>query len=143
MLYRYKKFTPKLGKNIFIAPTACIIGDVSIGEGSSVWFNVTIRGDVHFIKIGMYTNIQDNCILHVTKGKHPLVIGNNITVGHGVILHGCTVKDNSLIGMGAIVLDGAEISEDSIVAAGSLVREGAKFPAGNLIAGTPPGLSVL
>ena len=137
MLYRYKDPCPKLGKNTFIAPTASIIGDVNIGEGSSIWFNVTIRGDVHYIKIGKQTNIQDNSILHVTKDRFPLVIGNKVTVGHGVILHGCTVEDNSLIGMGAIILDGAFIPEYSIVAAGSLVREGTEFTPGKLIGGNP------
>jgi carbonic anhydrase/acetyltransferase-like protein (isoleucine patch superfamily) len=137
MIYSYKKLSPQIAQSAFIAPSADIIGDVSIADDSSVWFHVTIRGDVHFIKIGTETNIQDNSLLHVTNGKFPLTIGNSVTVGHHVTLHGCTIGNNVLIGMGAIVLDGVEIGSDSVVAAGSLIRENQTFPDGVLIAGLP------
>jgi carbonic anhydrase/acetyltransferase-like protein (isoleucine patch superfamily) len=137
MIYDYKKYKPSLGKKVFIAPSADIIGNVSIGDDCSIWFNVTIRGDVHYIKIGEETNIQDNSILHVTNGKFPLNIGNRVTVAHGVALHGCTINDQTLVGIGAIVLDDVEVGEKSIIAAGSLLREGKKFPGSSLIAGSP------
>jgi carbonic anhydrase/acetyltransferase-like protein (isoleucine patch superfamily) len=137
MIYKYKDYIPKLGKDVFIAPSADVIGNVTLGDDCSVWFNVTIRGDVHYIRIGDETNIQDNSILHVTKGRFPLNIGNRVTVAHGVALHGCTINDQTLVGMGAIVLDDAEIGEKSIIAAGSLIREGKKFPGSSLIAGFP------
>ena len=136
MIYNYKNYYPILGNDVFVAPSADIIGNVSIGDNCSIWFNVTIRGDVHFIKIGDETNIQDNSILHVTNGKFPLNIGNRVTVAHGVALHGCTINDQTLVGIGAIILDDVEVGENSIVAAGSLLREGHKFPGSNLIAGS-------
>jgi carbonic anhydrase/acetyltransferase-like protein (isoleucine patch superfamily) len=105
MLYQYKNYKPYLGKNVFVASSADVIGNVSIGDDCSIWFNVTIRGDVHYIKIGDETNIQDNSILHVTSSRFPLIIGKRVTVAHGVALHGCTINDQTLVGMGAIVLD--------------------------------------
>jgi gamma-carbonic anhydrase len=137
MIYTYKDFIPNIDKTVFIAPSADVIGNISIGKHSSIWFNVTARADVHFIKIGEESNIQDNSVLHVTNGLFPLTIGDRATVGHGVALHGCTIRNNTLIGIHATILDGVEIGENSIVAAGSLVREGKKFPKGVLIAGTP------
>ena len=137
MIYQYKDYKPKLGKNIFIAPSADVIGNVSLGDDGSVWFNVSIRGDVHYIKIGDETNIQDNSSLHVPNGKDPLTIGNRVTVAHGVTLHGCKINDQTLVGIGAIVLDDVEVGEKSIVAAGSLLREGKIFPAHSLVAGFP------
>lgn len=137
MIYSYKEFKPEIDETVFIAPSADIIGNISVGKNSSLWFNVTARADVHFIKIGNETNIQDNTVLHVTNGIYPLKIGNKVTVGHGVALHGCTIGDNTLIGIRSTILDGAEIGENSIVAAGSLVREGKSFPHGVLIAGNP------
>ena len=137
MIYSYKKYKPVLGKKIFIAPSADIIGNVSIGNECGIWFNVTIRGDVNYIKIGDETNIQDNSILHVTNGKFPLNIGNRVTVAHGVTLHGCTINDLTLVGMGAIVLDDVVVGEKSLIAAGSLLREGNEFPGSSLIAGSP------
>jgi len=128
---------PKIGQSVFIAPSAQIIGDVTIGDNSSVWFNTTIRGDVHYIKIGKDTNIQDNVMLHVTNGKFPLQIGNGVTVAHGAIIHGSTIRDNTLIGMGAIILDDTIIDENSIIAAGSLILQGKNYPPGHLIAGSP------
>ncbi len=137
MIYRYKDFTPNIDKTAFIAPSADVIGDISIGKNSSIWFNVTARADVHFIKIGNESNIQDNSVLHVTNGIFPLTIGDRVTIGHGVALHGCTIGNATLVGIHATILDGVEIGEYSIVAAGSLVRESKSFPSGVLIAGNP------
>lgn len=130
-------FTPSLGKEIFIADGAQIIGDVKIADGASIWFNTTLRGDVMPITIGKETNIQDGSTLHGTYGKHACSVGDRVTVGHNVVLHGCKIGNNCLIGMGSIVMDGAEIGERSVVGAGSLVTEGKKFPAGSLIVGRP------
>lgn len=133
----YKNKVPKIDKSVFIAEGAVIIGDVEIGVDSNIWFNAVIRGDVNYIRIGERTNIQDGCILHVTTEKYPLIIGNDVTVGHGAILHGAIIRDKCLIGMGAIVLDGAEVKPYSLVAAGSLVRQGFIVPEGTLVAGVP------
>ena len=137
MLKPYKGKMPKLGEGVFVEESAQVIGDVEIGAFSSVWFNAVVRGDVHHIRIGDRTNVQDNCTLHVTKDTYPLIIGSDITIGHIVILHGCTVKDRWLIGMGAIMLGNAEIGEDCIVGAGALVTEGMKVPPGSLVLGIP------
>lgn len=137
MLMPYKGISPKIHPTAFIVDSASVIGDVEIGEHSSVWFHTVIRGDVHHIRIGSSTNVQDNSTLHVTKDTYPLIIGDDITIGHNVVLHGCTIKDRCLIGMGAIILDNAEIGEDSIVGAGSLVTEGMKVPPGSLVLGLP------
>ncbi len=128
---------PEIHNTVFIAEGAAIIGEVTIGRGSSVWFNSVARGDVNYITIGQKTNIQDNSVLHVTTDTHPLVIGDEVTVGHRVILHGCTVKDRVLVGMGAIVLDGAVLEEDSFIAAGTVVPPGFTVPAGKMAMGTP------
>jgi len=133
----YKGIHPKLHPTVFVVETAVIIGDVEIGEYSSIWFNAVVRGDVHYIRIGDRTNIQDLCMLHVTKDTHPLILGNNITVGHSVTLHGCTIKDRCLIGMGTTILDGAMVGEDCIIGAGALVTEGAVIPPGTLAIGMP------
>lgn len=137
MIRAFKDKSPQIDPSAYIETSAQIIGDVEIGNDSSVWFNTVVRGDVNYIKIGEKTNIQDSCVLHVTKGTHPLIIGNEVTVGHSVTLHGCVVKDRCLIGMGAIILDGAEIGEDSMVAAGCLVKEGMKIPPRTLVVGVP------
>lgn len=137
MIYAYKDHKPKIPKSVFVAPNATVIGDVEIGEDSSIWFNVLIRGDVNRIRIGAQTNIQDGSILHVTLDEWPLHVGDGVTVGHGAILHGCTIGDHCLIGMGARVLDGAHIGANCLVAAGSLVREGVKVPENSLVAGVP------
>ncbi len=141
MLLPYKGIMPKLHETVFVQDGVRIIGDVEIGEKSSVWFNTVIRGDVNYIRIGKRTNIQDNSSLHVTKDTYPLIIGDDVTVGHGVVLHGCTVKDRCLIGMGAVILDDAEIGPDSIVGAGALVTEGTKVPSGSLVIGMPARVS--
>lgn len=137
MIHAYRGITPKLDPSVFVADGAHILGDVEIGKDSSVWFNTIIRGDVHFIRIGSRTNIQDGCVLHVTAGVYPLVVGSNVTVGHGAILHGCTVEDGCLIGMGSTILDNAVIGAGSLVAAGALVRENFRVPPGSLVAGVP------
>ncbi len=137
MIYTYKNWQPKIHPSVFLASNATVIGNVEIGEDSSVWFGAVVRGDVNSIRIGKRTNIQDGSVLHVTFEKWSLQVGNNVTVGHGAILHGCTIADNCLIGMGARVLDGAVIGEFSLVAAGSLIREGEKVPENSLVAGVP------
>jgi carbonic anhydrase/acetyltransferase-like protein (isoleucine patch superfamily) len=129
--------TPEIGQDTYVAPSADVIGDVKIGKGCSIWFNTTLRGDVMPIVIGDDTNIQDNAVIHGTYNKCGAVIGNKVTVGHSVILHGCKIGDLCLIGMGTVIMDQAEIPARSIVAAGSLVTEGARFPEGYLILGRP------
>jgi carbonic anhydrase/acetyltransferase-like protein (isoleucine patch superfamily) len=136
-LFPYQEYFPKLGENIFLAPGVKIIGNVEIGNNSSIWYNTVIRGDVHYIKIGESTNIQDCSLLHVTNGKFPLNIGNRVTIGHSVALHGCTINDLCLIGIGAIILDGATVETKSLVAAGSLVKQNFVVPSGKLVAGVP------
>jgi carbonic anhydrase/acetyltransferase-like protein (isoleucine patch superfamily) len=136
-LFPYKDLFPTVEESVFIASGAKIIGDVEIGANSSVWYNSVIRGDVHYVKIGYDTNIQDLSMLHVTNKRFPLNIGNKVTIGHSVKLHGCTIYDLSLIGIGAIVLDGAVVEEKSMVAAGSVVKPGFVVPTGKLIAGVP------
>jgi len=136
-LFPYLKIFPTLGENVFLASGVKIIGDVQIGRNSSVWYNSVIRGDVHFIRIGESTNIQDCSMLHVTNGKYPLNIGSKVTIGHSVCLHGCTLQDLCLIGIGAIVLDGAIVETNSFVAAGSLVKQNFIVPSGKLVAGVP------
>ncbi len=136
-IFPYKGIYPKLGEDIFIASGAKIIGDVDIGRDSSIWYNSVVRGDVNFVKIGYKTNIQDCSMLHVTNETNPLIIGNGVTIGHSVKLHGCTVEDFSLVGIGAIVLDGALVEKNSFVAAGCLVPPNFKVPSGKLVAGVP------
>jgi len=136
-LFPYVDTYPKLHDTVFLASGAKIIGDVEIAENSSVWFNTVIRGDVHYIKIGEMTNVQDNSMLHVTNGKFPLTIGNKVTIGHSVTLHGCSLQDLCLIGMGAVILDGAIIESNSMVAAGAVVKPGFVVPSGKLVAGIP------
>lgn len=132
--------TPKISENVFVADGAKIIGDVRIGSGSSVWFNTTLRGDVMPIVIGAETNIQDGSVLHGTFGKYACEVGDRVTIGHSVILHGCKVGSRTLVGMGSILMDGVEIGEQSIVGAGSLVTEGNSFPPKSLIMGRPAKL---
>ncbi len=128
---------PQLAQNVFVADGAQIIADVKIGEGSSIWYNTTLRGDVMPITIGRETNIQDGSVLHGTYGKFACEVGDRVTIGHSVILHGCKIGSRTLVGMGSIVMDGAEIGEQSVVGAGSLVTEGKKFPPRSLIMGRP------
>ena len=137
MIAPFENKSPELGAEVFVAEGAHVIGDVHIGKGSSVWFNTVIRGDVHFIRIGERTNIQDNSVVHVTGGTHPTLIGDEVTAGHRVILHGCIVEDRALIGMGAVVMDGAVVGRESIIGAGSVVTPGTKIPSGVLALGSP------
>jgi carbonic anhydrase/acetyltransferase-like protein (isoleucine patch superfamily) len=137
MIRTFQGIKPTIPKSCFIEETGIVIGDVVLGEHCSVWFHAIVRGDVHFIRIGDRTNMQDLCILHVTHDTHPLIIGNEVTIGHAAILHGCTIKDRVLIGMGAIVMDGAMIGEDSVVGAGALVVEGMIVPPKSVILGSP------
>jgi carbonic anhydrase/acetyltransferase-like protein (isoleucine patch superfamily) len=128
---------PTIPASAWIAPTANVMGDVTLGEHVSIWFQAVARGDVHWIKIGDYTNVQDGCVLHVTNGKFPLTIGQRVTIGHKALLHGCTVGNDCLIGMGAILLDGVEVGDGCVVAAGALLSPGKKFPPNTLIKGAP------
>lgn len=137
MIRTFKGITPTIPSSCFIEDTGIVIGDVVVGEDCSVWFHAVIRGDVNYIRIGSRTNVQDLCMLHVTHDTHPLVIGSDVTVGHSVVLHGCTINDRVLIGMGAIIMDGAVIGEDSVVGAGSLVTEGTIVQPRSLILGSP------
>lgn len=129
--------SPKWGKNCFFAETATLIGDVELGDNCSVWFNAVIRGDVHYIKIGNNTNIQDNAVIHATYQKSPTNIGSNVTIAHGAIVHGCTLQDNVMVGMNAVVLDDAVVESNSIIAAGSVVTKGTVVESGSVYAGIP------
>lgn len=137
MIRPYRGRLPVVHPTAYVDVSAQIIGDVEIGPESSVWMNVVVRGDVNAIRIGARTNVQDGSVVHVMHGEHPTNIGDDVTVGHGAVVHGCTVSNRALIGMGAIVLNGAVIGEDSIVAAGSLVPEGAQVPPRSLAMGSP------
>jgi carbonic anhydrase/acetyltransferase-like protein (isoleucine patch superfamily) len=137
MLLAYRGKLPKLGERVFIAEGAKIVGDVEIGDHSSVWFNAVVRGDVDIIRIGKHTNIQDGSILHVMKDQYPLTLGDYVTVGHGVMLHGCSVDSHCLIGMRATILNNAKIGSQCIIGAGALVTEGTVIPARSLALGMP------
>lgn len=137
MIHAYRGIRPTIHPSAFLVDSAEIIGDVVIEKDSSVWYHSVIRGDVNYIRIGERTNIQDGCLLHVRHKEFPLVIGSNITLGHGVIAHGCTIRDFCLIGMGAIVLDNAQINSYTLVAAGAVVRKDVIIPEGVLVAGVP------
>jgi gamma-carbonic anhydrase len=137
MITAYKGISPQVAETAFVAEGAQVIGDVHIGEHSSVWFNCVLRGDCYYIRIGDSTNIQDGTIVHVTQGRFPTIIGNRVTVGHSVVLHGCTVEDRCLIGIGAIVLDDVTIGEESFIAAGSLITPGTAIPPRSLVMGAP------
>lgn len=136
-IYDFQDARPRLGTKCFVAPNASVIGDVEIGSESSIWFGAVVRGDVYYIRIGDRTNIQDNSVIHVTTGKNATIVGNDVTVGHRVILHGCTIEDGALIGMGATVMDRAVVGRGTLVAAGSLVTEGTVLPPGVLVLGVP------
>lgn len=140
LILPFKGTSPTIADDCFIAPNATIIGDVVIGAGTSVWFGCVIRGDVHEIRIGERTNIQDGTIVHVTGGKLGTYIGSDITIGHGAVLHACTLEDGCFIGMGAVVLDGAVIETGAMVAAGAVVTPGKRVTAGELWSGNPAKL---
>jgi carbonic anhydrase/acetyltransferase-like protein (isoleucine patch superfamily) len=137
MIRAYRGNVPKIAASAYIDPSAQVIGNVHVGERSSIWPNVTARGDVNSIHIGDETNIQDNSVLHCDAGLFPLNIGNRVTVGHLVMLHGCTIEDDCLIGIGAVVLNGAKIGTGSVVAAGAVVPEGAEVPPHSMVMGVP------
>lgn len=129
--------TPLIPDNCFVAENATIVGDVVFGNKCSIWFNAVIRGDVHFIKIGDKVNVQDGAIIHCTYQKHPTIIGNNVSIGHNAIVHGCTIHDNVLVGMGAIIMDNCVIESNCIIAAGSVVTQNTIVPSGSIFAGIP------
>jgi gamma-carbonic anhydrase len=133
----YRGMHPQIHESVFLADGACVIGDVQIGANSSVWFNAVVRGDVCPIRIGERTNVQDNATLHVTHDTGPLEIGSHVTIGHGAVLHACTVQDHALIGMGATLLDRCVVESWSVVAAGSLIKQGFRVPSGMMVAGVP------
>ena len=133
-------FTPKIGKNCYLSENATIVGNVTIGENCSIWFNAVLRGDVHYIKLGNNVNVQDGAIIHTTFEKYPTNIGNSVSIAHGAIIHGCTIHKNVLIGMGAIVMDNVVIESNSIIAAGSVVTQGTHIKSGSIYAGSPAKL---
>ena len=128
---------PVVDATNFIAPSADVIGDVTLGPEASIWFNATVRGDVNWIRIGAFSNVQDNAVVHVTKGKAPTDIGPRVTIGHSAIVHGCTIEENVLVGMGALIMDHAVIGANSIVGAKALVTTGLQVPPRSLVLGTP------
>ena len=129
--------SPEFGKNCFLAENSVVVGDVTMGDQCSIWYNAVIRGDVHYIKIGNKVNIQDGAVIHATYQKSPTNIGNNVSIGHNALVHGCTICDNVLIGMGAIVMDDCVIESNSIIAAGAVVTKGSIVPSGTVFAGMP------
>jgi carbonic anhydrase/acetyltransferase-like protein (isoleucine patch superfamily) len=137
ILLPYGGKAPRLHPSVWVAPDGVVVGDVEIGEGSSLWFGAVVRGDVNHVRIGARTNLQDHTVVHVTSGTHPTVIGDEVTVGHRVVLHGCTVERRALVGIGAIVLDGAVIGEEAMVGAGALVPPGMVVPPRTLVLGSP------
>jgi len=134
---RRLKTKPIVGKDVYVADSADVIGEVELSDDSSIWFNVVLRGDVEKIVIGKCSNVQDGTVIHTTLDKYPTIIGDYVTIGHNAMLHGCTIKDNVLIGIGAIVLDNSVVGENSIVAAGTLVPPGKEFPPNSLLMGSP------
>ncbi|WP_421807964.1 gamma carbonic anhydrase family protein [Flagellimonas sp.] len=129
--------SPQIGKDCFIAENAVIVGEVIMGDQCSVWFNAVVRGDVHFIKMGNKVNVQDGAVIHCTYEKSPTTIGNNVSIGHNAIVHGCTIKDNVLVGMGSIIMDDCVVESNSIIAAGAVVTQGTHVEAGSIYAGMP------
>lgn len=133
----FKGMSPKIHDSAFVAPTACVIGDVEIGEDSSIWYGCTVRGDVNYVRIGKNTNLQDNSVIHVDHHSYPTVIGDNILIGHQCIIHACTLEDDCFIGMQACVMDGATVERHAMVAAGALVVPGKVVKSGELWGGRP------
>ena len=129
--------SPQIGEDCYIAENATIVGDVTMGNQCSIWFNAVLRGDVHYIKIGDKVNVQDGAVIHCTYLKSPTNIGNNVSIGHNAIVHGCTIHDNVLIGMGSIVMDDCIVESNSIIAAGAVVTKGTRVPSGTVFAGMP------
>lgn len=137
LILPFNGHTPRIGRDVFLAPNATIIGDVEIADGASVWFGAVVRGDIGPIRIGPRTNVQDLACVHLTQGLSETILGADITVGHGAILHGCVVGDRCLVGMGSIVLDNARIGEDSVISAGSVVTARSVIPPRSLVRGAP------
>jgi carbonic anhydrase/acetyltransferase-like protein (isoleucine patch superfamily) len=137
MIVSVRGYTPVIGKDCFIAENATIVGEVTMGDQCSIWYNAVIRGDVHYIRIGNKVNVQDGAIIHCTYKKSPTEIGNNVSIGHGAIVHGCTIKDRVLVGMGSIIMDDCVIGSNSIIAAGAVLTKGTQVPEGSVYAGTP------
>jgi len=137
MIYPFQGKTPIIAPTAWVAPSADILGDVTIGEESSIWFQCVLRGDVNFIKIGKHVNIQDMTLVHVSRNLYPVIIGDYVSIGHHATIHACTLKDHSFVGMGATVMDDVELGEWSFVGAGSLVPPGKKIPPGVLLMGSP------
>jgi carbonic anhydrase/acetyltransferase-like protein (isoleucine patch superfamily) len=137
MILRYGDMAPKLAADVYVHASAHVIGDVEIGPASSVWFQVVIRADVERVRVGRATNIQDHATIHVSNERWPTILGDGVTIGHRAVLHGCSVGDYALIGIGAIVLDGAEVGSEALVGAGALVAPGAKIPPRTLVLGSP------
>jgi len=133
----FKGVTPTIGTDVFIAPTAAVIGDVRLGDRSSVWFSCVLRGDDHYIEVGEDSNIQDGTVVHVFEGKYPTIIGKRVTVGHGVMLHGCVLEDDCMVGIGSKILDGAHVESGAVVAAGAVVSPGKRVKSGEMWAGVP------
>ncbi len=133
----YRGIMPRIHPSVYLSENVYIIGDVEIGEDSSVWFGTVIRGDVNYVRIGRRTNIQDNSVVHVTHDTHPTVVGDNVTVGHRAVLHGCVLGNNILVGMGAVIMDGVEIEDYVLIGAGALVTPNKRIPSGVLVAGVP------
>ncbi|RIV73839.1 gamma carbonic anhydrase family protein [Flagellimonas aequoris] len=132
-----RDISPVMGKDCFIAENATIVGEVTMGDQCSVWFNAVVRGDVHFIKMGNKVNVQDGAVIHCTYLKSPTTIGNNVSIGHNAIVHGCTIKDNVLVGMGSIIMDDCVVESNSIIAAGAVVTKGTHVEANSIYAGMP------
>ncbi len=137
MILPFQGMAPRIGGRVLVAPNATIIGDVELGDDASIWFNCVLRGDVNWMKIGARTNIQDGCCLHVTNDRFPLLVEDEVSIAHNVMLHGCTIRKGALIGMSTTIMDGAEVGEGCLVAAGSLLREGFQAPPHTLVAGWP------
>lgn len=137
MIITLDGISPSIAPTAWVAPNATVVADVHMGEGSSVWFGAVVRGDVFHVRIGRNTNIQDNSVIHVTTGRHPTLIGEGVTIGHSVTLHGCTIEDRALIGIGSIVMDEAVVGEEAMIGAGSLVTPGTVIPPRMLAVGSP------
>lgn len=140
LILPYRNVTPKLGKDVFVAPSASVIGDVVLGDRVNIWFGAVLRGDMHEIRVGDRSNIQDNAVVHVAKGRSGTYIGSDVLIGHGAIIHACTLGNNAFIGMGSIILDGAVVEDGAMVAAGAMVTPGKRVKSGELWAGSPAKL---
>ncbi|MBC8464402.1 MAG: gamma carbonic anhydrase family protein [Bacteroidetes bacterium] len=137
LIKEVKGISPVFGADVYLAENATVVGDVQMGNQCSVWFNAVVRGDVHYIRLGNKVNIQDGAVIHCTYQKAATVVGNNVSIGHNALVHGCTIHDNVLVGMGAIVMDGVVVESNSIIAAGAVVLEGTHIESGSIYAGVP------